>query len=70
MQNRTWDSQFISYHFLKRNNKQYGKQPPKKTESKPWDVLYINPIGQYQFTPKDGGEKYQMTTINDKSVYL
>ena len=27
-------------------------------------------IGQYQFTPKGGGKKYQMTTKNEKTLYL
>ena len=27
-------------------------------------------IGQYQFTPKGGGKKYQMTTKNEKTVCL
>ena len=27
-------------------------------------------MGQYQFTPKGGGKKYQMTTKNGKTVYL
>ena len=28
--------------FLKRNKKQYGKLPPKETESKPWNVLCVD----------------------------
>ena len=56
--------------FIKRNKKQSRKLPPKEAESKPWDILYIDLIGQYQFTPKGGGKKYQMTTKNRKTVYL
>ena len=48
--------------FLKRNKKQYGKLPPKEVESKPWDVLCVDVLGQYQFTSTGGGMKYQMTT--------
>ena len=36
--------------FLKRNKKQYGKLPPKEAESKHWDVLCLDLIGQYQFS--------------------
>ena len=43
--------------FLKRNKIQYGKGLPKVVESKPWDVLSIDLMGQYQFTPKGGGKK-------------
>ena len=56
--------------FLKRNKKQYGKLPPKEAESRPWDVLCVYLIGQYQFTPKGGGKKYQMTNKNGKTIYL
>ena len=63
-------SKYKSRQFLKRNKKQYGKQPPKETESKFWDVLYIDLIGQCQFTPKGGDKRYQMTTKNRKSIYL
>ena len=38
--------------FLKRNKKLFGKLLPKDTESKPWDTLFVNLIGEYQFTPK------------------
>ena len=47
-----------------RNMKQYGKIPSQKAECKLWDVLCIDLIDQYQFTPKGGGKKYQMTTKN------
>ena len=56
--------------FLKRNEKQYGILPPKEAESKPWNVLCIDLIRQYQFTPKGGGMKYQMTTKSGKTVHL
>ena len=56
--------------FLTRNNKQYKKIPPKEAESIPWDILCVDLIGQYQFTPKGGGTKYQMTTKNGKNIYL
>ena len=39
-------------------------------KNKPWDVLCVDLIGQHQFTPKDGGQKYRMTTKNGKTVYL
>ena len=35
--------------------------------SKPWDVLFVDLIGQYLFTPKGGGKKYQMTTKKGKN---
>ena len=56
--------------FLKRNKKQYGKLLLKEAKNKVWDVLCVYLIGQYQFTPKGGGKKYQMTTKNGKTVYL
>ena len=67
--------------FLKRNKKQYGKLPPKEAETIPWDTACVDLIGKYQFTPKGGGEnfqvkpkgdekKYKMTTRSGKSVYL
>ena len=56
--------------FLKRNIKQYRKLPLKEAESKSWDVICIDLIGQYYFMPKGGGKKYQMTTKNGKTVYL
>ena len=59
-----------AFQFLKRNKKQYGRLPPKEVESKPWDVLYVHHIEQYQFTPKGGGKKYQMNTKNGKTIYL
>ena len=43
---------------------------PKEAENIPCDVLYIELIEQYQFTPKGGGKKYQMTTKNGKIVYI
>ena len=42
----------------------------KEAESKPWDVLCVDIIQQYQFTLKGGGKKYQMTIKNGKTVYL
>ena len=67
--------------FLKRRKGNYGKLPAKEAETTPWDVLCVDLIGRYQFTPKGGGkkysikpkkedEKYQMTTQSGKSVYL
>ena len=56
--------------FIKRNKKQYGKLPSKEAESKPWDVLCVDLIGQYQFTLKGGGKKYEMTTKKGKTMYL
>ena len=44
--------------------------PPKEAKSKPWDVLCLDLIEKHQFTPKGGGQKYQMTTKNGKTVYL
>ena len=54
----------------KRNKKQYGKLPPKKPKSKFWDILCVVLIGQYQFTPKRRGKKYQMATKNLKNICL
>ena len=34
------------------------------------DVLCVDLIGQYQFTPKGRGKKYQMTTKNGKTIYI
>ena len=59
-----------AYQFLKRNKKQYGKLPPKEIESKPWEVLCVDLIGQYQFKPKGKDKKYQMTTKNGNTIYL
>ena len=56
--------------FLKRNKKQYGKLPPKKAETNPWDVLCVDLIGKYQFSPKGGGKEYQLETQKGHSVYL
>ena len=56
--------------FLKKNKKQCGKLPPRGAESKAWDVLCVDLLGEYQFTRKGEGEKYQMTTKNRKTVYL
>ena len=33
-------------------------------------MLFVDLIGQYQLTPKDGGKKNQMTTKNGKTVCL
>ena len=55
---------------LKRGKKAYGKLPPKEAEATPWDTLCVDLIGKYQFTPKGGGKKYQMTTKSGKTVYL
>ena len=54
----------------KKNKKQYEKLPPKEAERKPWDVLCVDPMGHYQFMPKGGAKKYQMTTKNRKTAYL
>ena len=59
-----------AYQFGKRNKKQYRKLPPKEAESKTWDVLCVDLIGQYQFMPKGEGKKYRMTIINGKAVNL
>jgi len=59
-----------SCQFLKRNKKQYGKLPPKKAETDPWDVLCVDLIGKYQFSPKGGGKEYQLKTKKGHSVYL
>ena len=70
-----------SCQFLKRRKGNYGKLPAKEAETKPWDILCVDLIGRYQFTPKGGGKKYQippkkednkykMTTKSGKSVYL
>ena len=56
--------------FLKRNKKQYGKLPPKKAEANPWDVLCVDLIGKYQFSPKSGGKEYKLKTKKGHSVYL
>ena len=53
-----------------KNKKQYGKLPPKEAESKSWDVLCVDLMGQYQFTSKGRGKKYQITTKNGKTVYV
>ena len=63
-------SKYKACQFLKRNKKQYGKLSPKEAESKPWDVLCVDQIGQYQFMPKGRGKKHQMTTKNRKTVSL
>ena len=63
-------SKYKGCQFLKRNKKKYGKSPPKEAESKPWDLMCVYLIGQYQFTLKGGGKKYQMITTNRKSAYL
>ena len=55
-----------TYQFLKRYKKQYEKLQPKEVESKTCDILCVDVIGQYQFTPKGGGKKYQMTTRNGR----
>ena len=55
---------------LKRNKKKNCKLSQKDTESKAWDLLCVDLIGQYQFTPKGRGKKYQMITKNGKTVYL
>ena len=59
-----------AYQFLKGNKKQYRKIPPMEAETKPWDVICVDLIGQYQFTPKGKGKKYQTTTKNGKNVHL
>ena len=59
-----------AFHILRKNKKQYRKLPLKEAEIKLWDVLCTDLIGQYQFTRKGGGKKYQMTTKNGKTVYL
>ena len=59
-----------SCQFLKRNKKLYGKLPPKKAETNPWDVLCVDLIGKYQFSPKGGGKEYQIKTKKGHSVYL
>ena len=51
----------------KKNKKQYRKLPHKEAESKPWDELCVDLIGQYQFTPKGRGK---MTTKYRKIFYL
>ena len=57
--------------FLKRNKKHYGKLSAKEVESKPWDVLCVNLIGQYQFTPKGGGKRYcPMMKIGQRKTCL
>ena len=50
--------------FKKKNKKQHRKLPPNEAESNPWNVLCVDLIGQYKFTPKGRGKKYQMTTKN------
>ena len=60
----------LACQFLKRNKKQYGKLPSKEAQTNPWDILCVDLIEQYQFTPKGRGKKYQMTTKNKKTVYL
>ena len=55
---------------LKRTKSSYGKLPPKEAEATPWDTLCVDLIGKYQFTPKGGGKKYEMTTKSGKKVYL
>ena len=63
-------SNYKVYQFLKRNKKQYRRLPPKEAESKAWDVLCVDLIGQYQFSPKGRGKKYQMTTKSGKAIYF
>ena len=53
-----------------RNKKLYGKLPPKKAETNPWDVLCVDLIGKYQFSPKGGGKEYTLNTKKGHSVYL
>ena len=33
-------------------------------------MICVDLIGQCQFTPKEGGKKYKMTTKNGKTIYL
>ena len=63
-------SKYKAFQFLKRNKKQYRKLPPKEEESKAWNILRVDLIGQNQFTPKGGGKKYQMTAKHGKTIYL
>ena len=73
-------NEIFTKHSFQKCKKQYGKLPPKETETKPWDTLCVDQIGKYQFTPKGGGkklqilpkgyeQKYEMTTKSGKPVY-
>ena len=49
--------------YLKRNKKQYGKPHPNEAETIPCDILHVDLIGKYQFTPKEeerNFKSYQM----------
>ena len=52
-----------------KNKKQYGKLPPKRAETIPWDTLCIDLIVKYQFTLKGGGEKFQILPKGDEKKY-
>ena len=54
----------------KKDKKRYRKLPPNEAESKLWDILRVDLIGQYKFTRKDSAKKYQITTKHGKSIYL
>ena len=54
---------------MKRNEKQYGKLPPKEAESILWDTLCVDLIGKYQVNPKGGGKKFQIVPKGDKKKY-
>ena len=41
-----------------------------KAESDPWDVLCVDLIGKYLFSPKGGGHEYKLETKKGLSVYL
>ena len=49
--------------------KLYRKLPPKDMETIPWDALCVDLIGEYQFTPKRGGKKFQNAPKGDKKKY-
>ena len=55
--------------FLKRNKKQYRELPPKKVETIPWDTLCVDLNGEYKFTPKGGGKKFQIVPKRDERKY-
>ena len=48
---------------VSKNKKLYRKVSPTEVET-------VDLIGQYQFSPKGRGKKYQMTTKNRKTIYF
>ena len=38
-------------------------------ETIPWDTLFVDLIGKYQFTPKGGGKQFQILPKGDEKKY-